>query len=258
MSDRNSSKRRRAAQNKAAREALAARRGRAAGAGAAAGKDARAGGGAKGTRGSRSARSGTRGADREPAADADDTAGSVKRPSRRPTTAPLAESTNPIARRLAPILAVPGGRAVLFGFLFTLVGGALLLAVPVVPQPVLDVPADVVAGLRADGDIPKAKAPDDDPVYRNTYLTEVAGAGAAIVVIPVLMAGAALVSARRPNRTRAFTIAAFSLVLFIVFIPFLGVYYLLSAAGVGVGAYQARRADREAAAVAEPDDDDET
>ncbi len=145
----------------------------------------------------------------------------------------------------------------LFGFLFSLVAAGLLLAVPVVPQAVLDVPAAVVADLRADGDIPEATAKakaDDDPVYRSTYLTEVAGPGAAIVAVPVLMAGAALVSARRPNRTRAFTIGAFALALFLVFIPPLGIYYLFSAAGVGIGAYQSRRADREAAAAKGPDD----
>ncbi|MEJ7585347.1 MAG: hypothetical protein WKF43_14985 [Acidimicrobiales bacterium] len=152
---------------------------------------------------------------------------------------------------MATVQQVPGGRAVLFGFLFSIVAAGMLLLAPITPRTVMAVPRRIIVEQRLDNGLPvsaadrKAVREDkalEDPRIESTYLTSVIGPVAGVVVVPVLVAGAAVVLARRPGRARTFTYAAIAQILFVFLLGSLGIFFLFSAGGLGFGAYKARKA----------------
>ena len=134
----------------------------------------------------------------------------------------------------------------LFGFLFSIVAAGMLLFAPISPRYVQRVPSQIVMQVRADQDLPvsaAAKEALEKPRVESTYLISQIGPAAGVVVFPVLIAGLAVFAARRPNRTRTFTLAAVGLLLFVLVLSSVGIFFLFSAGALGFGAYQSRRAD---------------
>jgi hypothetical protein len=185
----------------------------------------------------------------------------VTRPVRPPRTG--------VGRLIGPIQAVPGGRAVLFGFFFAVVAAGMLLFAPITPRYVQRVPSEIVNKVRVDNDRPVPRAAADnlkEPRFESTYLTNVIGPAAGAVVIPVLIAGSAVLRAKRPNRARSFTFAAVAQMVFVLFLSGLGIFFMFSAGGLGFGAFQARKAEgpparrswrRQASSDATGDEDDD-
>jgi hypothetical protein len=88
------------------------------------------------------------------------------------------------------------------------------------------------------------KAYDAQKVTHGVTLTQAAGPiGILFAAVPIFICGFALDATRRPNRRRAFTIAAFGLGIYVVFFSFIGIFYFFSMAGLFFAAYQARKAD---------------
>jgi hypothetical protein len=143
---------------------------------------------------------------------------------------------------VAHVQQVPGGKAVMFALIFSVVAAGTLLALKVVQQSGGVAVARVVNPLTP-GKTPE-KAYDAQQVTRGVTLTQAAGPlGILFAAVPVFICGFALDATRRPNRRRAFTIAAFALGIYVVFFSFIGIFYFFSMAGLFFAAYQARKAD---------------
>ena len=67
--------------------------------------------------------------------------------------------------------------------------------------------------------------------------------GVVFVAIPLAISGGAVAAAARPNRRRSFTIAAFALGFYVLFVGSIGIFYFFSMGGLFFAAYQARKAD---------------
>jgi hypothetical protein len=143
---------------------------------------------------------------------------------------------------VAHVQQVPGGKAVMFALIFSVVAAVTLLALKVVQQSGGVAVARIVNPLTP-GKTPD-KAYDAQQVTRGVTLTQAAGPlGILFAAVPVFICGFALDATRRPNRRRAFTIAAFGLGIYVVFFSFIGIFYFFSMAGLFFAAYQARKAD---------------
>jgi hypothetical protein len=143
---------------------------------------------------------------------------------------------------VAHVQQVPGGKAVMFALIFSVVAAVTLLALKVVQQSGGVAVARIVNPLTP-GKTPE-KAYDAQQVTRGVTLTQAAGPlGILFAAVPVFICAFALDATRRPNRRRAFTIAAFGLGIYVVFFSFIGIFYFFSMAGLFFAAYQARKAD---------------
>ncbi|MBV9953316.1 MAG: hypothetical protein JO291_15285 [Acidimicrobiia bacterium] len=143
---------------------------------------------------------------------------------------------------VAHVQRVPGGKAVMFSLIFAVVAAVTLLALKVVQQSAGVALAHVVNPLTP-GKTPE-KGYEATAVTHGVTLTQAAGPlGILFAAVPVLICGFALDATRRPNRRRAFTIAAFGLGIYVVFFSFIGIFYFFSMAGLFFAAYQARKAD---------------
>jgi O-antigen ligase len=105
-----------------------------------------------------------------------------------------------------------------------------------------------VALARIVNPLTSGKTPKDayeaTKVTRGVTLTQAAGPlGVLFAAVPILICGFALDATRRPNRRRAFTVAAFALGIYVVFFSFIGIFFFFSMAGLFFAAYQARKAD---------------
>lgn len=148
---------------------------------------------------------------------------------------------------------IPGQRAVVLAFLFTLVSAVTLLVAPI--QVRRDIPATVTDGVVvvedeqfADEDFEPDDVSDEGTVevFDDGKLFEEEDVGIAlmIVLVPILITGAAAWFTKRPQRSTAWTFAMLAMAGYIFFLagPY-GVIALPSLVALAVGNFQSKRAE---------------
>lgn len=141
--------------------------------------------------------------------------------------------------RRKPAYTIPGQRAVVLAFMFTIVSAATLLIAPIqVPR---EVPAD---DPRVEED---AEVGDDGMVeifVEGKLLEEEPAPVAALVLIaPVAITGAALWFTKRPQRSTAWSIAMVAMAGYVFFVGSYAIISLPSLVALAVAGFQSRRAD---------------
>lgn len=152
---------------------------------------------------------------------------------------------------------IPGQRAVVLAFLFTLVSAATLLLAPI--QVERDIPAIVGEDGTVTVDDPEfadEEFTEDDvsdegtvAVFVDGKLAEEEGAGTVgmILLTPIVITGAAVWFTKRPQRSMAWTFAMVALAGYIFFLagPY-GIITLPSLVALSVGNFQSRRVENKA------------
>ena len=134
---------------------------------------------------------------------------------------------------------VPGQRAVVLAFMFTIVSAATLLLAPIqVPR---EVPAD-------DPRVEKGDERNDDgtvTIFEDGKLVEEESAPIAALVLlaPIAITGGAVWFTKRPQRSTAWSIAMVALAGYVFFVGSYGVISLPALVALAVGGFQSRRAD---------------
>jgi heme exporter protein D len=134
---------------------------------------------------------------------------------------------------------IPGQRAVVLAFLFTLVSAATLLIAPIqVPR---EVPAD-------DPRVEEGDEVDDDgtvTIYEDGKLLEeeTAPVAAMVLLAPIAITGAAVWFTKRPQRSTAWSIAMVALAGYVFFVGSYAIISLPSLVALAVAGFQSRRAD---------------
>jgi len=151
-------------------------------------------------------------------------------------------------RRRSPFT-IPGQRAVVMAFLFTIVSAGTLLLAPVQVQREVDADAPVVAELDED-DIRER----DEEAGTVTYVDDAKlldeegpAVAAGVLLTPILITGAAVWFTKRPQRSTAWTLALMALAAFVFFFagPY-GIITLPAMIALAVGGFQSRRAEAKA------------
>ncbi len=152
---------------------------------------------------------------------------------------------------------IPGQRAVVLAFLFTLVSAATLLLAPI--QVERDIPASVGEDGTVTVDDPEfvdEEFSEDDvsddgtvAVFVDGKLAEEESAGVVgmVLITPIVITGAAVWFTKRPQRSTAWTFAMIALAGYIFFLagPY-GIITLPSLVALSVGNFQSRRVDNKA------------
>ena len=141
-------------------------------------------------------------------------------------------------RRQSPYT-IPGQRAVVLAFMFTIVSAATLILAPIqVPR---DVPAD-------DPRVEEGDEPNDDGTVRiledgKLFEEESLPVALAVVGIPIAITGGALWFTKRPRRSTAWSMAMVALAAYVFFVGSYAVISLPSLIALAVAGFQSRRAD---------------
>lgn len=135
---------------------------------------------------------------------------------------------------------VPGQRAVVLAFMFTLVSAATLLLAPIqVPR---DVPPD---DPRVEEEVEEGDRNDDGTVtiFEDGKLVEEESAATAALVLlaPIAITGAAVWFTKRPQRSTAWSIAMVALAGYVFFVGSYAIISLPSLIALAVGGFQSRR-----------------
>ncbi|MGK2929004.1 MAG: hypothetical protein ACSLFO_05440 [Acidimicrobiales bacterium] len=135
---------------------------------------------------------------------------------------------------------VPGQRAVVLAFMFTLVSAATLLLAPIqVPR---DVPPD---DPRVEEEVEVGDRNDDGTVtiFEDGKLVEEESAATAALVLlaPIAITGAAVWFTKRPQRSTAWSIAMVALAGYVFFVGSYAIISLPSLIALAVGGFQSRR-----------------
>lgn len=136
---------------------------------------------------------------------------------------------------------IPGQRAVVMAFLFTIVAGATLLLAPV--QVEREVPPD---DPRIEDEDPEVNDDGMVTIFEDAKLVEEEGAAVAagVILTPIAITGAAVWFTRRPQRSNAWTMALVALAGYIfLFAGPYGIIALPSMIALAVGGFQSRRAE---------------
>jgi hypothetical protein len=171
----------------------------------------------------------------------------IARGEREATTAP-ARATEPDAGRSGTTKAagkrkspwtIPGQRAVVLAFMFSIVSAATLLLAPI------QVPVEVDAD---DPRVEEGDEPDDDgmvTIYEDGKLVEEETAAVAAVVLlaPIAITGAAVWFTKRPQRATAWTMAMLAMAAYVFFVGSYGVIALPALIALAVGGFQLRRSE---------------
>lgn len=134
---------------------------------------------------------------------------------------------------------IPGQRAVVLAFLFTIVSAVTLLAAPIqVPK---EVPAD-------DPRVEEDDEVGDDgmvTIFEDGKLVEEESVPVAAVVLlaPIAITGAAVWFTKRPQRSTAWTMAMVALAGYVFFVGSYGIITLPSLVALAVGSFQSRRTE---------------
>lgn len=132
---------------------------------------------------------------------------------------------------------IPGQRAVVLAFMFTLVSAATLLLAPIqVPQ---DVPAD-------DPRVEEEDDVNDDgtvTIFEDGKLVEEESAPVAALVLlaPIAITGTAVWFTKKPQRSTAWSIAMVALAGYVFFVGSYAIISLPSLVALAVGGFQSRR-----------------
>ena len=140
---------------------------------------------------------------------------------------------------------IPGQRAIVMAFLFTLVSAATLLIAPVQVQREVD-PDDPVLE-----DIDEEDQEVDEEAGTVTYVEDAKlldeegpAVAAGVILTPILITGAAVWFTKRPQRSTVWTMAMVALAAYIfLFAGPYGIITLPSLIAVAVGGFQSRRAE---------------
>ena len=141
-------------------------------------------------------------------------------------------------RRKSPYT-IPGQRAVVLAFMFTVVSAATLILAPIqVPR---DVPAD-------DPRVEEGDERNDDGTVRiledgKLFEEESLPVALAVVGIPIAITGGALWFTKRPRRSTAWSIAMVALAAYVFMVGSYAVISLPSLIALAVAGFQSRRAD---------------
>lgn len=140
---------------------------------------------------------------------------------------------------------IPGQRAVVMAFLFTLVSAATLLIAPVQVQREVPVDDPVLEDIDEDDQEVDEDAGTVTYVDDAKLLDEEGPAVAAgVMLTPVLITGAALWFTKKPQRSTAWTMAMIGLAAYIfLFAGPYGIITLPSMIALAVGGFQSRRAE---------------
>ena len=144
-------------------------------------------------------------------------------------------------RRKSPYT-VPGQRAVVLAFMFTLVSAATLVLAPIqVPR---DVPAD-------DPRVEEDDEVNDDGTVRiledgKLFEEEPVPVALAVIGVPIAITGGALWFTKRPRRSTAWSIAMVGLAAYVFLVGTYAVISLPSLVALAVAGFQSRRADSKA------------
>lgn len=136
---------------------------------------------------------------------------------------------------------IPGQRAVVMAFLFTIVAGATLLLAPV--QVEREVPPD---DPRVEEEDPEVDDEGLVTIYEDAKLVDEEGAAVAagVILTPIAITGAAVWFTKRPQRSNAWTMAMVALAGYIfLFAGPYGIITLPSMIALAVGGFQSRRAE---------------
>lgn len=144
-----------------------------------------------------------------------------------------------------PRYTIPGQRAVVMAFLFTLVSAATLLFAPVQVQREVDIDDPVLQEIDVDDQDIDEEAGTVTYVEDAKLLDEEGPAVAAgVMLTPILITGAAVWFTKRPQRSNAWTMAMIGLAAYIfLFAGPYGIITLPAMIALAVGGFQSRRAE---------------
>ena len=141
-------------------------------------------------------------------------------------------------RRKSPYT-IPGQRAVVLAFMFTIVSAATLVLAPIqVPR---DVPPD-------DPRVEEGDERNDDGTVTiledgKLFEEETIPVAVAVIGLPVAITGAALWFTKRPRRSTAWSVAMVAMAGYVFFVGSYAVISLPSLVALGVAGFQSRRAE---------------
>ena len=140
---------------------------------------------------------------------------------------------------------IPGQRAVVMAFLFTIVSAATLLIAPVQVQREVPIDDPVLEEIDEDDQEVDEEAGTVTYVDDAKLLDEEGPAVAAVVMLtPILITGAAVWFTKKPQRSTAWTMAMIALAAYIfLFAGPYGIITLPSMIALAVGGFQSRRAE---------------
>lgn len=143
---------------------------------------------------------------------------------------------------------IPGQRAVVMAFLFTLVSAVTLLVAPVQVQREVDIDDPVLEEVDEDDQEIDEDAGTVTYVEDAKLLDEEGPAVAAgVMLTPILITGAAVWFTKRPQRSNVWTMAMIGLAAYIfLFAGPYGIITLPSLIALGVGGFQSRRVESKA------------
>lgn len=140
---------------------------------------------------------------------------------------------------------IPGQRAIVMAFLFTIVSAATLLVAPVQVPREVDIDDPVLE------DVDESDQELDEDAGTVTYLEDVKlveeegpAVAAGVILTPILITGAAVWFTKRPQRSTVWTMAMVGLAAFIfLFAGRYGIITLPSLIALAIGGFQSRRAE---------------
>lgn len=185
-----------------------------------------------------------------PRSDADGKTGRSDRPpplTRTPSVVVEMEGTG-AAAQIRHRLAQPGGMPVVLAFIAALASAVALIALPIVPRPVQEVPARMAVAAstsdKADRDARLETFDDAEPVTESARITDVVSPAlaAGYALFPLLLTGMALISLTKVSRGRTLFFSAMLGALY-VFMTGVFSFFLIGAALLGYAAYKTRKAD---------------
>lgn len=140
---------------------------------------------------------------------------------------------------------IPGQRAVVMAFLFTLVSAVTLLVAPVQVQREVPIDAPILEEVDEDDQEVDEEAGTVSYVEDAKLLDEEGPAVAAgVMLTPILITGAAVWFTKKPQRSTAWTMAMIGLAAYIfLFAGPYGIITLPSLIALAVGGFQSRRAE---------------
>lgn len=144
--------------------------------------------------------------------------------------------------------AIPGQRAIVMAFLFTIVSAVTLLVAPVQVQREVDVDDPVLEDIDEDDQDVDEEAGTVTYVDDAKLLDEEGPAVAAgVMLTPILITGVAVWFTKRPQRSTVWTMAMIGLAAYIfLFAGPYGIITLPSMIALAVGGFQSRRAESKA------------
>lgn len=156
-----------------------------------------------------------------------------------------AKGKRPVQKRKSPFT-IPGQRAVVMAFLFTIVSAGTLLLAPVQVQREVDEGAAVLEQIDEDDITDRDEEAGTVTYVDDAKLLDEEGpaVAAGVLLTPILVTGVALWFTKKPQRSNVWTMSLIALAAFVFFFagPY-GIITLPSMIALAVGGFQSRRAE---------------